>query len=179
MSRNWSDYSGGFGELTGDYWLGLEHLHHLTSSKRRYELMMDGVGYNNKQYTASYDNLAVAGEMDGYTLTSISNITAGNISPDNMAALRGHLFTTRDRDNDDWSRGNCAAHYGGGWWQNNCGFGPTRRYCNGVGCMGWGQVTLRQVILKVRPMSAKGKEVGGKGQKVRRRRRDLLSAHRV
>ncbi|XP_054082544.1 fibrinogen C domain-containing protein 1 [Zeugodacus cucurbitae] len=32
FNRKWSDYKKGFGDLTGDYWFGLEKLHALTSS---------------------------------------------------------------------------------------------------------------------------------------------------
>ncbi|KAJ8040583.1 Techylectin-5B [Holothuria leucospilota] len=30
------------------------------------------------------------------------------------------FFTTQDYDNDKASSGNCAAHFGSGWWFNNC-----------------------------------------------------------
>jgi ficolin len=36
-----------------------------------------------------------------------------------MAEHNGQMFTTKDRDNDKWSR-NCAERYKGGWWYNSC-----------------------------------------------------------
>ena len=30
-------------------------------------------------------------------------------------------FSTRDRDNDRWSKGSCANLYEGGWWYKECG----------------------------------------------------------
>ena len=31
-------------------------------------------------------------------------------------------FTTKDRDNDKWSKDNCALRYKGAWWYNYCYF---------------------------------------------------------
>ena len=45
-------------------------------------------------------------------------------------------FTTRDKDNDQWSGANCAVNprnvpNGGGWWYNRCAFMfPNNQYDN-------------------------------------------------
>ena len=56
--RNWDDYSGGFGRLSGEFWLGLENIHLLTEQKD-YELKVELVGWNNKFYTSFYDNFKI------------------------------------------------------------------------------------------------------------------------
>ena len=38
-----------------------------------------------------------------------------------MISIQGQKFTSKDKDNDNWSEGNCAIHRGGGWWHNHCG----------------------------------------------------------
>ncbi|XP_023036161.1 fibrinogen-like protein 1 [Drosophila willistoni] len=38
-----------------------------------------------------------------------------------MSESVGHMFTTWDRDNDNWLGYNCAREMGGGWWYSNCG----------------------------------------------------------
>ena len=38
-----------------------------------------------------------------------------------MFSLRGQKFSTKDKDNDNWSGGDCADLRGGGWWHNSCG----------------------------------------------------------
>ena len=39
---------------------------------------------------------------------------------DSLGPHRGMLFSTKDRDNDKWSTGNCASKYTGAWWYNGC-----------------------------------------------------------
>jgi len=44
---------------------------------------------------------------------------SGDAGYDAFSYQDGMMFSTYDRDNDRWD-GNCAAVYGGGFWQNNC-----------------------------------------------------------
>ena len=66
--RNWTDYRRGFGDLSGEFWLGLDKIHRLTSqtnNKLRVELEdLDG----NTAYV-EYDTFAVADEADKYGLS--------------------------------------------------------------------------------------------------------------
>jgi len=39
---------------------------------------------------------------------------------DSLGYHRGMAFSTKDRDNDNKSGGNCAADYKGAWWYNGC-----------------------------------------------------------
>ena len=39
---------------------------------------------------------------------------------DSLNWHRGKSFSTKDRDNDKWSGGNCALRWKGAWWYNNC-----------------------------------------------------------
>ena len=39
--RNWADYVAGFGNLKREFWLGLDHIHCLTSAAPRTELRVD------------------------------------------------------------------------------------------------------------------------------------------
>ena len=66
--RNWTDYRQGFGNLSGEFWLGLDKIHRLTNlanNKLRVELEdFDG----NTAY-AEYDTFAVADEADNFRLS--------------------------------------------------------------------------------------------------------------
>jgi len=39
---------------------------------------------------------------------------------DSLGYHRGQAFSTKDRDNDQNSGGNCALRYKGGWWYKGC-----------------------------------------------------------
>ncbi|XP_076106692.1 fibrinogen-like protein 1 [Mytilus galloprovincialis] len=118
--RNWEDYKAGFGNQNGEFYLGNEHIHHLTT-QGDYKLRIDMEEWNGKKYYAVYDIFRIANENDNYRL-QITNYhgTAG----DSMTTMRddhnGMQFSTYDRDNDRRSLNNCAVHYRGGWWYSDC-----------------------------------------------------------
>jgi len=114
--RGWDDYKRGFGNLNGEFWLGLDKIHRLTvSSSNKLRVDLEDVPGNTA--FAEYSSFAVAGENAKYTLSLGSySGTAG----DSLSYHRGQAFTTKDRDNDKWS-GNCAsANSKGAWWYNGC-----------------------------------------------------------
>ena len=52
-------------------------------------------------------------QVAGYSGTAGDSISGGH-------SLNGMAFTTHDRDNNLSSGVNCAQHWKGGWWFNNC-----------------------------------------------------------
>ncbi|KAJ7331769.1 hypothetical protein JRQ81_013949 [Phrynocephalus forsythii] len=114
--KRWRNYVEGFGDPNGEFWLGLEKLHELTSSAPvPYELRVD-LRTNNESAYAVYDMFQVGSSRDRYRL-SVGNYrgTAG----DAMTYHNGYKFTTWDRDNDI-AISNCAISHRGGWWYKNC-----------------------------------------------------------
>ncbi|XP_046861178.1 angiopoietin-related protein 7-like [Xenia sp. Carnegie-2017] len=66
--RNWKNYTQGFGNLTFEFWLGLDKIYRLTSAKRN-KLRVDlGDWSGNKAY-AEYDYFAVKNETHKYQLS--------------------------------------------------------------------------------------------------------------
>ena len=80
-------------------------------------------------------------------------MTAGNYK-DLMSELDGLAFTTSDRDNDEWWENNCANHYRGAFWLQNCGWDLNREYCDGRGCMTWGESPAKKSLMKIRPATS-------------------------
>jgi len=123
MNRSWAEYKVGFGEPSGNYWLGNDLLSQLTANNRyklKFDLQQDGTG---NWYYAEYSTFTVLSEADNYTL-QVDGFS-GNASYDAFGLHHnGEKFTTIDRDNDQWSLGNCAAVIGGGFWQKYCGGCP-------------------------------------------------------
>ncbi|XP_005111822.1 ryncolin-1-like [Aplysia californica] len=113
--RDWDSYKYGFGDLTGNFWLGLEKVHKLTT-EQRHELRVD-ISYKGKSYHAIYNQFKVLGEAELYTL-KISGFSDN--APDDLSRHNGFAFTTKGRDNDVLKPGNCAQKYRGGWWYFGC-----------------------------------------------------------
>ncbi|XP_017004370.2 angiopoietin-related protein 1-like [Drosophila takahashii] len=119
FQRRWMEYKDGFGNLTGEFFIGLEKLHQLTKG-RSYHLYIKLVDVHGSVVYAQYDNFKVSNEENKYRLDSVGKYsgTAG----DSLAYNADEYFTTIDRDNDANS-GNCAISYsGGGWWYSSCSF---------------------------------------------------------
>ena len=117
--RNWADYVAGFGSLTGEFWLGLDHIHCLTSAAPRTVLRVDLADFEGNYKYAQYSFFSVGNSGTNYRLNIAGYTgTAGNsiLSPHDN---NGMPFSTKDRDNDQLS-GNCAISRHGAWWYKGC-----------------------------------------------------------
>ncbi|KAL9985768.1 hypothetical protein ACROYT_G008211 [Oculina patagonica] len=113
--RGWADYKNGFGNLNGEFWLGLEKIYRLSNSER-YQLRVDLEDIEGKTAYAEYDMFAITSERTKYQL---SLGTYSGTAGDSLAIHRGYAFTTKDQDNDGWAK-NCAVSYKGAWWYEHC-----------------------------------------------------------
>ncbi|GFS08426.1 tenascin-R [Elysia marginata] len=118
--RNWSDYRDGFGNLTGDFWLGNEDLHKLTN-EHSYQLRIDFVA-DGQPFYAEYPSILVEDETNLYRL-HLGAYSKGNVeevSGSGMSHSDLGPFSTFDRDNDSYSSLNCAVSYHAAWWYRQC-----------------------------------------------------------
>ena len=116
--RYWTDYQQGFGNLSGEFWLGLDKIHRLTASAT--ELRVDLQDFEGNSAYAQYTSFSVGDAASKYILlVSGYSGTAGDSLASNSLHHNGSKFSTRDQDNDVWS-GHCAQSFKGGWWYGYC-----------------------------------------------------------
>ncbi|XP_069118726.1 uncharacterized protein [Argopecten irradians] len=115
FQRTWNEYKSGFGDLHGDFWIGNEFLHRVTSISRVLRIELEFVD-GSKGY-AQYSTFKVAGEDQKYRL--VVQDYSGDLV-DKFSSADGSFFTTTDVDNDQSPGSNCADDFGGGWWYGWC-----------------------------------------------------------
>jgi hypothetical protein len=86
-----------------------------------YKIRISMTEWSGKKYYAEYDRFQVSSELDKYRLhVSGYDGDAGDSLTPYWRSHDGMPFSTFDRDNDNRFYDNCAEHYGGGWWYNDC-----------------------------------------------------------
>ncbi|KAK2834038.1 hypothetical protein Q7C36_014739 [Tachysurus vachellii] len=112
--RGWQEYRKGFGDLEGEFWLGNDFLHNLTTMMPM--TMRVDLRSENEAVFAHYSTFSVDTMKKHYMLRlSGYSGTAGD-------SLRYHdkrPFSTHDRDPQPFIT-RCAMSYRGGWWYKNC-----------------------------------------------------------
>uniref|UniRef100_A0A8D2JL27 Angiopoietin like 5 n=1 Tax=Varanus komodoensis TaxID=61221 RepID=A0A8D2JL27_VARKO len=135
FQRTWSDYLDGFGDLAGEFWLGLRKIFHITNQKTASFMLYVGVESEDDSYAyASYDSFWLEDEACSF------KIHLGRYSGNAGDAFRGYRkednqntlpFSTFDADNDGCnpvcllqeqpvkSCSNFSEQTG--WWFSQCG----------------------------------------------------------
>ncbi|XP_038409521.1 tenascin-X isoform X10 [Canis lupus familiaris] len=112
--RDWEDYAHGFGNISGEFWLGNEALHSLTKAGD-YSMRVD-LRAGDEAVFAQYDSFRVDSAAEYYRLHLDGyHGTAG----DSMSYHSGSVFSARDRDPNNLLI-SCAVSYRGAWWYRNC-----------------------------------------------------------
>ena len=139
--RGWEDYKNGFGDLNGNFWLGLEKIHRLASPGKGAILRVDmkQLNYSNTVKYAEYRKFEILSESEGYML-KVGNFS-GNTG-DSLAYHNGCKFITKDRD----AEGGCSQTFTGAWWYSSCfssnlnGLYPAGGQDN-IKCIAWDSLT--------------------------------------
>ena len=115
---NWDDYVRGFGNLNGEFWLGLSKIHRLTANTSHTTMLRVDLGdFDGNIAYARYGTFRVGDSVSKYTLTVYGYTgTAG----DSLTYQNNRPFTTKDQDNDSNSGNNCAHSVRGAWWYASC-----------------------------------------------------------
>lgn len=67
FNRGFSDYKSGFGDLNGEFWLGLTKIHRLSKSGQN-TLRVDLMDFDDTTAHAVYTQFSVTSKEDGYRL---------------------------------------------------------------------------------------------------------------
>lgn len=140
--RDWTSYKQGFGSQFGEFWLGNDNIHALTTQGTN-ELRVDLADFDGKHDFAKYSSFQIQGEAEKYKLI-LGNFLGGGAG-DSLTSQNNMLFSTKDQDNDQGSS-NCAVRYHGAWWYSDCHTsnlnglylrGLHKSYANGVNWKSW------------------------------------------
>ncbi|XP_018564033.1 microfibril-associated glycoprotein 4-like [Anoplophora glabripennis] len=113
FTLEWREYKFGFGDLEGEFWLGLENIYLLTGYGLS-ELLVEIVDRDNVFAYAHYTSFAVGPEPEGYNLKHLSGFSGD--AGDSLTYNLGQKFSTKDLDFTE----NCVSKYPGGWWYKAC-----------------------------------------------------------
>ena len=67
--RGWDDYEHGFGNLNGEFWLGLDKIHRLTKERSKLRVDLEDLDYQTAY--AEYDSFDVGDEQSKSKLTRL------------------------------------------------------------------------------------------------------------
>ncbi|KAJ8315186.1 hypothetical protein KUTeg_007336, partial [Tegillarca granosa] len=114
--RNWNSFVSGFGNISYEFWLGLDKIYELTSSAN-YSLRFDLEDHDGVWKYAIYSNFRLGDASAKYNLQydGYSGTAVWVFSGDALAYTKGCSFSTYDNDINS-----CSALYGGGWWYSSC-----------------------------------------------------------
>ena len=68
FNRTWNEYKQGFGNLVGEFWLGLDKINRLTRNKTKNKLRVDLGVKNGKTVRPEYSWIGIGNETAEYQL---------------------------------------------------------------------------------------------------------------
>ncbi|XP_051859885.1 fibrinogen-like protein 1 isoform X1 [Drosophila albomicans] len=156
FNRPWSEYREGFGNLHGEFFLGLEKIHLLTQSQPHELFIFLGDFFNETRY-ARYSNFVIGNELEFYELKVLGNYSG--TAPDSMQPHIHKMFSTPDRYNHTNIR--CAKDYSSGWWFSKCYrsnlngmyvYSDNDKDVNGIEWRSWKSRPMKFAQMMIRPL---------------------------
>ena len=105
--RNWTDYKTGFGNLSGEFWLGLDKIHRLSTSGQDV-LLVYLQSFEGQTVYAEYEDFSVGNESEAYIL---------NVDPDYWGNTISLLMIAMLEFRNIISKTQLAGPYIKGWIQ--------------------------------------------------------------
>ncbi|XP_037077108.1 techylectin-5B-like [Pollicipes pollicipes] len=159
FNMRWQSYKWGFGNLSSEFWLGNEYMSLLTSMDQM-QLRVDLKAWDNASTFSTYTPFSIGTEQQKYAM-KIGKY--GGNTGDSLAHCNNCKFSTKDQDNDSWSK-DCAVVYKSAWWHKSCMYvtltgqyakGDIKTARHGVTWKHWKgeRYSLKHVKLKMRPVN--------------------------
>lgn len=148
--RTWNEYKNCFGDLNGNFWLGLDILHQLAAPGKGAILYVSLKHMDSGDKYAKYSKFEISNESKKY---KIAVEGYSGTAPDSLLYNNGHPFSTKDTSS-------CAINRQGAWWYDSCtwanlnGLYPTDGATNAdrmswyYFTKHWGRVTFSEMKIK-------------------------------
>ncbi|XP_060581715.1 fibropellin-1-like isoform X1 [Ruditapes philippinarum] len=115
FTRIFIEYIDGFGNYTGEFWLGLRFLEEMTAQGPT-ELRIELTAADNTYAYEIFKNFHI-GTHPGYELHINAGTGSAGDANDGLSYHNGMPFSTYDHEKPN---SNCAYRDRGGWWYNTC-----------------------------------------------------------
>ncbi|XP_052239829.1 microfibril-associated glycoprotein 4-like isoform X3 [Dreissena polymorpha] len=111
--QNFASYENGFGDVHGEFWMGLKYIHGLTKTAPT-ELRIDLVAADGSTAYEVFPNFLLSGSPYYALHVGKGNGTAGDDK--GFSFTNGHVFSTLDHEKSV----HCSSLYDAGWWYGTC-----------------------------------------------------------
>ncbi|KAI0234249.1 Angiopoietin-1 [Lamellibrachia satsuma] len=108
FNRTWHEYKTGFGNPTGEFWVGLENIHSIVSHPSQYALSLQVRMRSGARHYSEVDNFRILDESQQYKIASVGSYT---VKGSRKFVYLGTTFATRDVD----QKYHCGARFNGFW----------------------------------------------------------------
>ena len=119
FTRGWADYKNGFGNVDGEYWLGNDDLHALTTPGHQGTILLKifAKAFDGEETFVVFSGFKIENETINYKLHTGKFVAGESSHSASFLYHDGMYFSAPGTDNDpSWL--DCAVH--DGFWYNGC-----------------------------------------------------------
>ncbi|XP_038069391.1 ficolin-1-like [Patiria miniata] len=167
FERTWQEYAEGFGNLTGEFWLGNQKLRSLTDNGK-WELVITLRAFDGDEARVRYRDFRIF--FSDYGLSAYGFKAESGYAGDSLRHLSFRYFSTPDKDSDHTDGENCAKKFHGGWWYYHCGSDISDNFKSNLNGLYYNNATVDD-YMGIQWVTWKGKQVSLKGSEMMTRRR--------
>ncbi|KAL3871519.1 hypothetical protein ACJMK2_039513 [Sinanodonta woodiana] len=153
FKRTWTEYAQGFGDLEGDFWLGLNNIHRLTKDGSQIYIHLQH--YNGSWLYAHYKDFTVNNAATAYRM-NVDKYGFEGTTPEIFGYHDNMKFSTHERDNDNYGTScSVSLHGDSGWWFNACYYlNPNGMYnfkgTGGLSYYSGGIIYMKNSVIKLK-----------------------------